>query len=45
MDVTDRRTPEWIMNWITNTKVMLDKDLAAQADSNLFNTNAESGPD
>jgi hypothetical protein len=30
--VTSRRTPEWIMNWITNTKVMLDKDLAAQAD-------------
>ena len=30
--VTIRRTPEWIMNWITNTKVMLDKDLAAQAD-------------
>ena len=30
--VMDRRTPEWIMNWITNTKVMLDKDLAAQAD-------------
>ena len=30
--VTDRRAPEWIMNWITNTKVMLDKDLAAQAD-------------
>lgn len=30
--VTDRRTPEWIMNWITNTKVMLDKDLAARAD-------------
>ena len=30
--VTKRRTPEWIMNWITNTKVMLDKDLAAQAD-------------
>ena len=30
--VTDRRTPEWIMNWITNTKVMLNKDLAAQAD-------------
>jgi len=30
--VTDRRTPEWIMNWITNTKVMIDKDLAAQAD-------------
>jgi cytochrome c551/c552 len=30
--VTKRRTPEWIMNWITNTKVMLDRDLAAQAD-------------
>ncbi len=30
--VTNRRKPEWIMNWITNTKVMLDKDLAAQAD-------------
>jgi len=30
--VTDRRKPEWIMNWITNTKVMLSKDLAAQAD-------------
>ena len=30
--VTDRRRPEWIMNWITNTKVMLDKDLAAQSD-------------
>jgi mono/diheme cytochrome c family protein len=30
--VTNRRTPEWIMNWITNTKIMLDKDLAAQAD-------------
>ena len=30
--VTYRRQPEWIMNWITNTKVMLDKDLAAQAD-------------
>ena len=30
--VTSRRTPEWIMNWITNTKVMLDKDLSAQAD-------------
>jgi mono/diheme cytochrome c family protein len=30
--VTDRRSPEWILNWITNTKVMLDKDLAAQAD-------------
>ena len=30
--VTIRRTPEWIMNWITNTRVMLDKDLAAQAE-------------
>jgi len=30
--VTDRRKPEWIMNWITNTKIMLDRDLAAQAD-------------
>ncbi|PWT72101.1 MAG: cytochrome C [Bacteroidetes bacterium] len=30
--VTKRRTPEWIMNWVTNTKVMIDKDLAAQAD-------------
>jgi hypothetical protein len=31
-DVTDRRTPEWIMNWITNTKVMLDKDLVVQTE-------------
>jgi mono/diheme cytochrome c family protein len=30
--VTKRRTAEWIMNWVTNTKVMLDKDQAAQAD-------------
>jgi len=30
--ITDKRTPEWIMNFITNTQVMLDKDLAAQAD-------------
>ena len=30
--VTDRHTPEWIMNFITNTAVMLDKDLAAQAE-------------
>ena len=29
--VTDRRTPEWIMNFITNTSVMLDSDLVAQA--------------
>ena len=28
--VTDRRTPEWIMNFTTNTQVMLDKDLVAQ---------------
>ena len=30
--VTDRRTPEWILNFITNTQVMLDKDLVAQSD-------------
>jgi mono/diheme cytochrome c family protein len=30
--VTARRAPEWIMNWITNTKVMLDKDMAAKTD-------------
>jgi Cytochrome c len=30
--VTNRRSPEWIMNWITNTKIMVDRDLAAQAD-------------
>jgi mono/diheme cytochrome c family protein len=30
--VTKRRSPAWIMNWITNTKVMIDRDLAAQAD-------------
>ena len=28
--VTSRRTPEWIMNMITNTDVMLDKDAEAQ---------------
>jgi mono/diheme cytochrome c family protein len=28
--VTERRKPEWIMNFITNTDVMLDKDLVAQ---------------
>jgi hypothetical protein len=28
--VTDRRTPEWIMNFITNTDVMIDSDLVAQ---------------
>ncbi|HEY4967794.1 MAG TPA: cytochrome c [Puia sp.] len=32
LGVTDRRTPEWIMNWVTNTKVMLDKDLVAQTE-------------
>jgi|SRR5450631_1199855 len=30
--VTRRRTPEWIMNWVTNTRVMLDRNLAAQAE-------------
>ena len=29
--VTDRRKPEWIMNFVTNTDVMLEKDTAAQA--------------
>jgi len=29
--VTDRRSSEWIMNFITNTSVMLDSDLVAQA--------------
>ncbi len=29
--VTSRRTPEWIMNFITNTDEMLNKDPAAQA--------------
>lgn len=28
--VTDRRTPEWVMNFITNTNIMLDSDLIAQ---------------
>jgi hypothetical protein len=28
--VTSRRSPEWIMNMITNTDVMLDKDPSAQ---------------
>jgi mono/diheme cytochrome c family protein len=28
--VTDRRTPEWVMNFITNTNIMLDSDLVAQ---------------
>lgn len=30
--VTDRRTPEWILNFVTNTQVMLDKDLVAQSE-------------
>lgn len=29
--VTDRRQPEWIMNFATNTDEMLNKDTAAQA--------------
>lgn len=29
--VTDRRAPEWIMNFVTNTDEMLDKDAEAQA--------------
>ena len=28
--VTDRRTPEWIMNFIVNTEEMISKDTAAQ---------------
>ena len=28
--VTDRRTPEWIMNFVTNTDEMIEKDTAAQ---------------
>ncbi len=28
--VTDRRQPEWIMNFVTNTEEMLQKDTAAQ---------------
>ncbi len=30
-DVTKRRTPEWIMNFSTNTEEMLDKDAAAMS--------------
>ncbi len=29
--VTDRRKPEWIMNFVVNTDEMIDKDPAAQA--------------
>ena len=28
--VTDRRAPEWIMNFVTNTEEMMEKDTAAQ---------------
>lgn len=28
--VTDRRTPEWIMNFVTNTEEMIAKDTAVQ---------------
>jgi cytochrome c2 len=28
--VTDRRQPEWILNFVTNTEEMLDKDKAAK---------------
>lgn len=28
--VTDRRAPEWIMNFVTNTEEMIEKDTAAQ---------------
>ena len=30
-DVTKRNTPEWIMNFVTNTDAMIDKDPKAQA--------------
>jgi cytochrome c551/c552 len=30
-DVTQRRKPEWIMNFVTNTEEMLNKDTSAQA--------------
>jgi len=29
--VTERRKPEWIMNFVTNTEEMLNKDTSAQA--------------
>ena len=34
-DVTKRRTPEWIMNFVTNTEEMLSKDPEAQAQLEL----------
>jgi hypothetical protein len=33
--VTQRRKPEWIMNFITNTDVMIDKDPEVQAQLEL----------
>jgi cytochrome c2 len=30
-DVTTRRTPEWVMNFVTNVDEMLEKDAVAQA--------------
>ncbi len=33
--VTERRTPEWIMNFITNPDPMIDKDPAVQAQLEL----------
>jgi hypothetical protein len=30
--VTSRRMPEWIMNWVTNTRVMVDQDLVARTE-------------
>lgn len=33
--VTERRKPEWIMNFITNTDVMIDKDPELQAQLEL----------
>jgi hypothetical protein len=33
--ITKRRTPEWIMNFITNTDVMIDKDPELQAQLEL----------
>ncbi len=33
--VTERRKPEWIMNFITNTDVMIDKDPEVQAQLEL----------
>lgn len=35
LGVTERRKPEWIMNFITNTDVMIDKDPEVQAQLEL----------